>query len=351
MEKKKCNGPCGEEKHITKFYINKSGRIHSKCKECEKAYQAEYREKNKEKLKAERKKNYEENKDEILERNRKNRENNKESIRESNRKSAKKRRPKIKGRLEKLFEETPEDTTKICSACCEEKFVTEFYKGSGKYGRRSQCILCYNEKVAEYREENIEEVHKRQKEHYQKHKEKKKQYAEENKEHINAYQVVYREKNKERIRKQRKEYREENKEKIKVAKKKHYEENKETILAKRRQHRLENPHLEVNKRARRLSKIEDALEITKKDWLNIMKSANWRCFYCDVELTKENRSVDHVVPLALSGVHEPFNLVPSCISCNSSKGDKKLKDWGAFYKLVESKQKHLIYIESSYERN
>jgi 5-methylcytosine-specific restriction endonuclease McrA len=332
MKTKVCSGPCGEEKDINEFYVNKNGRIYSRCKECEKNFQ---------------RKRYKENKEKILKRNRKNRENNIESIRESNRKSARKRRAKIKKRLDKLFNETPENTTKICSKCGEEKDISEFYKGSGKYGRRSQCIICYNGKVSEYRENNKEKILETGKKYYQKHKKEKRKYYEDNKDSINEYQNKYREKHKEGLRQRRKEYRKNNREKIRARKKKYYENNKEKILEKSKKFRQENPHLEANKRARRLVKIGDA-EITKDEWLAIMKSNNWRCFYCEEELTKDNRSIDHVIPLAIGGAHELFNLVPSCIPCNSSKGDRKLKDWNAFHKLTNFKQNYLKYIESSY---
>lgn len=341
METKVCNGPCGKEKNVDDFYQNKDGKIHSKCKECSKAYQAEYREKNKEKLKAKSKEHYEENKEVILERNRKYRENNIDKIREQSRESTKKRRSKIVERQNKLFAETPDNTIKLCSGPCgEEKPVIEFYKGSGKYGRRSQCIVCYSEKCSEYREENIEEVREQHRAYDREHREEKKEYYEQHKEEKLEYNKQYYEENKEEISQKAKEYREKNKEEIKAKKKKHYDENRKQILAQKREYHRNNPHIEINNRAKRLAATGNAT-ITKDDWLAIMFSNNWRCYYCEVELTKDNRSVDHVIPLALGGAHHISNLVPSCIPCNSSKGDRELEEWDSFHKLAGSKQDHL----------
>ncbi len=48
------------------------------------------------------------------------------------------------------------------------------------------------------------------------------------------------------------------------------------------------------------------------------------CAYCKSECEP---TVDHVVPLARGGLHEPSNVVPACGSCNSSKCDHLLSEW------------------------
>lgn len=48
------------------------------------------------------------------------------------------------------------------------------------------------------------------------------------------------------------------------------------------------------------------------------------CIYCGAT---ERISADHVIPIVCGGVHSIGNLVPACISCNSSKGDKLLVEW------------------------
>jgi len=48
------------------------------------------------------------------------------------------------------------------------------------------------------------------------------------------------------------------------------------------------------------------------------------CVYCG---TTERITIDHVIPLTRGGKHEPENLAPACLSCNSSKNDRLLSEW------------------------
>lgn len=60
--------------------------------------------------------------------------------------------------------------------------------------------------------------------------------------------------------------------------------------------------------------------VTVADWREIKEIFGGRCAYCLGEAT----SMDHVVPVASGGAHDPSNIVPACKSCNSSKGKKSL---------------------------
>lgn len=47
------------------------------------------------------------------------------------------------------------------------------------------------------------------------------------------------------------------------------------------------------------------------------------CYYCGkFEPLRRNRTIDHRVPISKGGLHIQENLVPSCRSCNASKGNK-----------------------------
>ena len=52
------------------------------------------------------------------------------------------------------------------------------------------------------------------------------------------------------------------------------------------------------------------------------------CAYCDIYVGMKG-PVDHYVPQALGGQHQPHNLRWCCISCNNLKGDMSPKDWEA----------------------
>ena len=65
-------------------------------------------------------------------------------------------------------------------------------------------------------------------------------------------------------------------------------------------------------------------QVTKKDWLSVLRRYNNCCAYCGVggEMT-----MDHVVPLIRGGRHSIGNIIPSCLSCNSSKNRKFIVEW------------------------
>lgn len=54
----------------------------------------------------------------------------------------------------------------------------------------------------------------------------------------------------------------------------------------------------------------------------VWNKTNGMCWYCGVPLDPFlTYTIDHVSPLSLGGTNDLDNLVPSCRSCNSSKGD------------------------------
>lgn len=48
------------------------------------------------------------------------------------------------------------------------------------------------------------------------------------------------------------------------------------------------------------------------------------CAYCGVDARK---TVEHVVPFNLGGMHVPSNIVGACLSCNCSKSDRPVEEW------------------------
>lgn len=48
-----------------------------------------------------------------------------------------------------------------------------------------------------------------------------------------------------------------------------------------------------------------------------------RCAYC----AGEAQTFDHVIPVSKGGKTEPFNMLPACKECNSSKRDRDLLEW------------------------
>lgn len=81
-------------------------------------------------------------------------------------------------------------------------------------------------------------------------------------------------------------------------------------------------HLERQRNRRAILKAGQNCK-AKLESLRLEKS----CFYCGDQLTPENFSTDHIIPLARGGKHTPENLVAACRYCNWSKGVKSLRNW------------------------
>lgn len=75
---------------------------------------------------------------------------------------------------------------------------------------------------------------------------------------------------------------------------------------------------------------------------NVCDRYGGRCAYCDIYVGMKG-TVDHYVPQALGGQHQPHNLRWCCISCNNLKGDMSPKDW-------EAKKPPRVQHETKYEK-
>lgn len=71
--------------------------------------------------------------------------------------------------------------------------------------------------------------------------------------------------------------------------------------------------------------------MTAAEWQMMQAVHMWACSYCGVFGVKLTR--DHVIPLNRGGEHNIKNIVPACLQCNSSKGDKTVAEWKAWRKL------------------
>lgn len=55
---------------------------------------------------------------------------------------------------------------------------------------------------------------------------------------------------------------------------------------------------------------------------NLFKRDNYTCQYCGDSSSKNNLTMDHVVPKSRGGRKTWTNIVTSCIDCNNLKGDR-----------------------------
>lgn len=54
---------------------------------------------------------------------------------------------------------------------------------------------------------------------------------------------------------------------------------------------------------------------------DVLRRCNFACYYCGVpaSLGLKQLHVDHVIPVALGGTNDPWNLVAACWDCNAGK--------------------------------
>ncbi|MBM6875783.1 HNH endonuclease [Fusobacterium mortiferum] len=69
---------------------------------------------------------------------------------------------------------------------------------------------------------------------------------------------------------------------------------------------------------------QEAQALQEKDWEMSKAYFNGKCAYCGAE---EELTKDHVIPLSAGGKLELKNIIPACVSCNSSKKDKEWVEW------------------------
>lgn len=111
------------------------------------------------------------------------------------------------------------------------------------------------------------------------------------------------------------------------------ESHKEQAKEHSRQYRKRHPECDFNNRCkRRMKEEQQGRGFTTEQWKEMMEYFNWQCAYSGITLTKDNRTIDHIVALNQGGEHEVWNLVPMYGSYNYSKRDKEWLEW---YKAQE----------------
>lgn len=271
---------------------------------------------------------------------------------------------------------------KICKKCGSELLATREYFYNVKRnadGFQSICIECDKKNRAEYRLKNADAIKERRAKNSkinskrtrewvlnnpEKAKERQSKYALANKERLELHRKSYylknsdhsKEKskeyvlaNKEKISIYRKEYRIKNKEKICEYLRIHYENNKEAIAKNNKQYRKE--HIEahrINNQRRKSLKKQLPSTLTEQQWANIKLHFNNSCAYCGKEsiLTQE-----HFIALSKGGEYSFNNIIPSCQSCNSSKGNKDFFIWYSKYKYYSSIRQVKILKYLNYDKN
>ena len=191
-----------------------------------------------------------------------------------------------------------ESDMKQCSKCGETKPLSEYYKRTDtKSGYHAQCKECVKGKVSEAYFANPEPAKQRskvwRKDNPERVKENNKNWLCNNHEYAKQKNAEWRSKNIDRHRSNSIDWAKKNRNKKKAS-----------------------------EQQRRINKSQNSFyKIKPKE---IKKLYNSPCIYCG---SKDNITVDHVIPIKLNGTHGIGNLVSACRSCNCSKGAKTITEW------------------------
>jgi 5-methylcytosine-specific restriction endonuclease McrA len=165
-----------------------------------------------------------------------------------------------------------------------------------------------------------------------------KDYYDRNRATILAQKVIYNQIHRETKSKLRKIYYKKHADRLRLEKRAYYLVNGEVIRAKNRewarnnrekmncyyrQYAVDRPDVIRKKRIKRRIRMmtNGIFEVTKKDLRKLLSSS---CVYCEAN---ENITLDHVIPIARGGRHSVGNLMPLCLSCNTSKQDKTFMEF------------------------
>lgn len=71
-----------------------------------------------------------------------------------------------------------------------------------------------------------------------------------------------------------------------------------------------------------LTEYQKPKHVARLSKRNVFLRDGHKCQYCDIKITEDTASLDHVIPQSKGGRGSWDNLVTACKLCNSKKGDK-----------------------------
>jgi len=240
---------------------------------------------------------------------------------------------------------------KVCSRCGEDFPPTSEYfhrQKDGKNGLRADCKKCVKKSSHEYYELNKESITKYNREYdrvnQKKTTERQKTYHILHNEHRIDYGKIYREKNRKLLAEnKRKSYRA-NHEAMLAMSKRYKDSHRVEIRERDKIWSLANrPKINIAHQRRRARERQLLSTLTFVQWESIKQHFDNKCCYCGEE---KKLTIEHFIPVSKSGELSINNVLPSCASCNCSKGAKLLNEWyprQPFYSK-EREQKILKYL-------
>lgn len=204
-------------------------------------------------------------------------------------------------------------TVKGCSRCRQIKPLSEFYSYYNK--AQSRCKVCKSEEQRVHRERNLE-----------KYREQSRAYTRQHKEEARTRQRLWYIANKEYCANRSREYRSKHYQEI-IAhdrERNQKEERKQSLRVSWQRRYQQNPGKHIDRIHRYRARMYNAPRIERINRKSIIERDKWTCYLCGIVCTRNNVTLDHVIPLFQGGTHTSDNLRVACRSCNCKKGHKIL---------------------------
>ncbi len=213
---------------------------------------------------------------------------------------------------------------KRCTRCGRELPLTAFNKHRRERdGLNGWCRDCTHERDAAYYLANSEKIKARANAWY---------YA--NRERAAAAAEEWRAAHPKAVAASKKKYREANRLKLVEASRtyraNHYEQTLEATRAWHRAH-LEEAREKARLRVHLKRASAPDSDVTLGAWQTLVGLWDGHCVYCG---TRAKMTQDHVRPLTREGAHMMNNLLPACLRCNQSKGNRLLSEWPRYQRLL-----------------
>jgi hypothetical protein len=59
----------------------------------------------------------------------------------------------------------------------------------------------------------------------------------------------------------------------------------------------------------------------------IKKNRGIKCVYCECDITEDNATTDHIIPISKGGNNSQVNLMICCFDCNNERGNDEFKQY------------------------
>ena len=210
-----------------------------------------------------------------------------------------------------------EHTTISPPICAKHGCEKTWYKdGSRKAGGVWRCKTCKSEQAREWALLNPEKA-----------RENHLRWSRANAEHVLTYRREWRASNRDADNQHKRDWARKNPEKVLAGQRNYKRLNCERVKARDAEYRrahAEEARATCQRRHARKRAATSPLAVVTAAAIAERFALTDGCAYCGVDAKK---TVEHVVPFKLGGLHVPSNLVGACHSCNSSKNASPVEEW------------------------